>query len=258
MSRKSFIAASLYGDAMADGSSWPRHVFAPSVPDGVRRQLAEDPADLGALPALLGGLLGLVFGLAAVAVLLTGAHPRGADPVIFQAVAGGGLLLVAGVALAACLRAVAHRRAVSTARARWGEQLVGETELASAADMPGMATLLRRGFLALDEIRDSAPYRAGWLDGTFDESRLREAEWRIAVEARHANRTGVASSVLTDQVELLVEARAAVQRLADELARRDADDLLARTLPTHRAHDSPGVLAAVEELIHLVHQRDQD
>lgn len=241
---------------MADTSGWLRPVFAPAVPENVRQQLGDEP-DPSPLAAVLAGLISVVFGLAGIAVVASGAHPQGADPLVFQAVAGGGLLLVAVMALVACVRTAARQRATRQAYAKWHEQVVAESELATiAAENPEIGRLLGRAFQAIDEIRESVPYRDGWLETVLDTSALHAAEWSIAVEARRAHRGGAATASLNGQVERLSELRSAVRRLAAEIEERRTNDLLARTL-TDRPDSQPEALAAVDELSHFLRRNAQ-
>ncbi|WP_163505493.1 hypothetical protein [Fodinicola acaciae] len=236
---------------MADTSGWLRPVFAPAVPENARRDLSGEP-DPSPLPVVLAALVGVVFGLAGIAVIVSGGHPRDADPVVFQAVAGGGSLLVAVLALIACVRTAAGQRATRRAYAQWSEQVVAERELATiAADVPEIGAILRQAFQAIDDIRESGPYRDGWLNSVLDAAALDGAEWSIAVEARRAHRAGAMTASLTGQANRLSELRSAVRRLADDIDEQQTKDLLARTL-TDRPDDRPAALAAVDELSHFL------
>jgi hypothetical protein len=206
------------------------------------------------LLVVLAGLISVVFGVAGIAVVVSGAHPRGADPLVFQAVAGGGMLLVAVLALIACVRTAARQRATRQAYARWGDQIVTESELAAVS--PDIGRLVGQAFQAIDQIRESVPYRDGWLDSVLDAAAIDAAEWSVAVEARRAQRNGKVTASLTGQVERLSELRSAVRRLAAQIEERRTNDLLTRTL-TDRPDGQPEALAAVDELSHFLRRNAQ-
>jgi hypothetical protein len=127
---------------------------------------------------------------------------------------------------------------------------------AIATESPEIGRLLGRAFQTIDEIRESVPYRDGWLDSVLDAAAMDAAEWSIAVEARRAHRGGAVSASLNGQVERLSELRSAVRRLAAEIEERRTNDLLARTL-TDRPDSQPAALAAVDELSHFLRRNVQ-
>lgn len=239
---------------MTDVSAWNRHVFAPSVPEGVRRRLIEESACPSMLPALLGGLTGVLFGVACIVLLASGVQQGDADPLLIQGVAGGGLLMVGVIALAACLRAARWLRSVRDAHTKWAERAVMEGELAEVAvEFPRAGVLLRAGFGAIDEIRDSIPYRHEWLEGAFDPS---AAEWSLAVEAQRARRTGTVPSSFSGLVGSLVELSSVVERLSRTIEQQRTEDPLTLTLTMHRPANRPDVLAWLEELTSALNRRD--
>jgi hypothetical protein len=223
-----------------------RPVVAPSVPDAVRARLASSPADQSPTPILLGVGLSVLLGIAGLVLLLTGAHPLDADPAVFVAVLGGGLMAVALIALGATIRSIAAHRSARMLHARWGDQVISAEELARASTAPKVGPLLDTALRTIDDIRQSTPYREGWLEASCDESLLRGTEWAVAVAARHA-RIGA----LTKQVDRLVRLRASVRRFAEQRA----NGPLTGPAPAGRAEGAE-VAAAVDDLIRFVRPPD--
>jgi hypothetical protein len=240
---------------MADTPSWLRPAFGPAVPEDIRRQLVGD-TDAGALPLLLTGLVSIVFGIAGTAVLVSGAHPRDADPVVFQAVAGGGLLLVALATLVLCVRSTARQKSARRDREQWRDQVISQSELATiVAAAPAIGELLSAATAATDEIRASTAYAEGWLESAFPEDTIRISEWSVAVHARHAYRTGTIPVAFSGQVDRLRKVRDGVRRLDRAIEERRTNDLLARTLTDRTADggtDCDGALAAISDLSQLI------
>jgi hypothetical protein len=239
---------------MADTPSWLRPAFGPAVPETVRRQLDSTP-DSGTLVPLLAGLVGVIFGIAGAVLLLTGAHPQGAAPVVFPAVAGGGMLLVALVALIACVRSAASQQKLRQAWEKWRDQVISRAELADIVEArPEIGNLLQAATAAVDDIRSSTAYRDGWLTSAFPEEAIQTAEWAVAVQARHAYRTGEIPATFSGQVDRLSAVRDEVRGLDRRIEEQRTKDLLARTLTGGQAQpdaDCESALAVISDLSHL-------
>jgi hypothetical protein len=162
--------------AMADGF---RESFAPGVPAAERRRLvAAERARDGVVYAAFAALVAVLFGVAGLAVLLSGAAPGGASRAVFDAVAGGGALLVA--VAAGLLAARGGARAVTRRVGEREDRYVGRHRLAELArDAPELGALAMRAQTAADRIRSTTAFGGPALNGVVDADGLDRIEWAI-------------------------------------------------------------------------------
>jgi hypothetical protein len=156
-----------------------RDSFAPGVPAAERRRLAAAEAGRdGAVYAAFAALVAVLFGVAGLAVLLSGAAPDGASKGLFDAVAGGGALLVALAAGLVAARGGAH--AVTRRMGTREERYVGCRRLAELAQSaPELGQLVARVQAAADRIRATAAFGGPALDAVVDADGLDRIEWTL-------------------------------------------------------------------------------
>jgi hypothetical protein len=231
----------------AAGGSFFRDTFAPGVPAAERRRLAAAEAGRdGAVYAAFAALVAVLFGVAGLAVLLSGAAPEGASRGLFDAVAGGGALLVALAAGLAAARGGA--RAVTRRTGAREDRYVGRHQLAELArSAPGSGRLVARAQAAADRIRATTAFGSPAMDAVVDAAGLDRIEWTLVHRALGpvgAVPTGPDDlAIQVDQLETLADSAERIDRalappalagpavpsadLADDLERaaRAADDV---------------------------------
>ncbi|MGA8117510.1 MAG: hypothetical protein WCA46_28055 [Actinocatenispora sp.] len=192
-----------------------RAVVAPQLPAKLRERLA---TDRGADPSTvaLAGVLTVLFGVAGVAVIVSGAAPRDASPVLFGAVAGGGGLLIALVAALTALRGAAALRRSGAVR-RAGLLIDRHTLDELATRQPAAGAVVARTQRAVDRIRASEAYRTGNLSTVIDNDALDRIEWTVAEAALRRDDTGRELVELAAQVTRL-------EKLADTAEQLGAAD----------------------------------
>ena len=188
-----------------------RDSFAPDVPADQRRRLAAaERARDGVAYAVFAALVAVLFGVAGLAVLLSGAAPQGTSHALFDAVAGGGALLVAVAAGALAVRGGAHART----RRSGGDRYAGRHQLAALP--PELGALVARAQRSADRIRGTAAFAGSALAGVIDAEALDRIEWSVVREALRRAETGATDpGDLTARVDRL-------EGLADTTARIDA------------------------------------
>jgi hypothetical protein len=234
----------------AAGGSFFRDTFAPGVPAAERRRLAAAEAGRdGAVYAAFAALVAVLFGVAGLAVLLSGAAPEGASRGLFDAVAGGGALLVALAAGLVAARGGA--RAVTRRTGAREDRYVGRHQLAELArSAPEPGRLVARAQAAADRIRATTAFGSPAMDAVVDAAGLDRIEWTLvhrALGPAGPAPTGPAGSddlaIQLDQLETLAGSAERIDRalaspalagpavpsadLADDLERaaRAADDV---------------------------------
>jgi hypothetical protein len=206
----------------AGGRDSFRDSFAPGVPAAERRRLAAAEAGRdGAVYAAFAALVAVLFGVAGLAVLLSGAAPDGASKGLFDAVAGGGALLVALAAGVIAARGGAH--AVTRRMGTREERYVGQRRLAELAQAsPERGRLVARVQVAADRIRSTAAFGGPALDAVVDADGLDRIEWtliRQALLGRAADhRADDRADDLADQVERLDKLAGSAERIDRALA----------------------------------------
>lgn len=218
----------------AGGRDSFRDSFAPGVPAAERRRLAAAEAGRdGAVYAAFAALVAVLFGVAGLAVLLSGAAPDGASKGLFDAVAGGGALLVALAAGLVAARGGAHvvTRRMGTRERRY----VGRRTLAELAQSsPELGRLVARVQVAADQIRSTAAFGGPAMDAVIDADGLDRIEWTLIRQVLSA-----AAGDLDEQVERL-------EKLADSAGR--IDRALAAPEPAAPAAPTPASLREFDDL----------
>lgn len=188
-----------------------RDTFAPEVPERERRRLSAAEAGRdGVVYAAFAALVAVLFGVAGLAVLLSGAAPDGASKGLFDAVAGGGALLVAVAAGLVAARGGA--RAVTRRMGNREHRYVGRHRLAELAQSaPELGRLVARVQAAADRIRATPAFGEPAMDAVIDAAGLDRIEWTLIQQALHPSGEGDLAGQ-ADQLETLAESAERIDR----------------------------------------------
>ena len=193
-----------------------RESFAPGVGAAERKRLgAAEAARDGVAYAVFAALVAVLFGVAGLAVLLSGAAPVGASRALFDAVAGGGALLVATAAGLVAVRGGTRAAARRTGQDRY----VGRHRLAELAlSAPELGRLVAEAQRSADRIRATAAYRGPALEGVISAEALDRIEWTIVREALRLGDSPAGPEKLRYQVDRLAALADSAERIDAALA----------------------------------------